>query len=51
MSQFAARLFQVKALIKAEISENIEEQICHLVRHVNALGPWLDSFLMLAQQS
>lgn len=50
MSQVAARLFQVKALTKAEISENIEEQIRHLVRHFNAFGPCLAFFFMLAQQ-
>jgi hypothetical protein len=50
MSQLAVRLLHVETLAKAQIPEDIENKISHLICHVDAFRPHIAPLLDLSEQ-
>lgn len=51
MSQLAFWLFHIEALSKAQITQDVEHKIRHLISHVYELGPYITLFLSLFEQA
>lgn len=51
MSQFAIWLLHVEALAEAQISQDVEHQIRHLISHIDAVRPCLAQFFSLPEQA
>lgn len=51
MTQLAIRFFHVEAFSKAQVSQDVEHKIRHLISHVDASGPIITLLFVLSEQA